>query len=71
MSISGKTVSVTKGEDAMHNSDVEYRIEESIDLTSWSPVVTHHPPHASPVISYELPLVNGSRFARLRVTRRP
>jgi autotransporter-associated beta strand protein len=69
--LSGNVLTFTKGSDAVANGDVNFMIEESGDLVSWSAVVTQNAPDASPSISYTLPTGRSKEFVRLKVTQTP
>ncbi len=70
-SLTGGVLSFTKGSEAIANGDVNYVIEESINLVAWSPVVTQNAPNASTTISYTLPTGQPKEFARLKVIQVP
>ena len=61
------TVTYTKGADAIANEDVSWVIEQSINLSSWTPVVTQAAGNASTTISYTLPTGQSKVFTRLKV----
>jgi fibronectin-binding autotransporter adhesin len=61
------TVIYTKGADAIANGDVSWVIEQSINLSTWSPMVTQAAGSASPTISYTLPTGQSKVFTRLKV----
>jgi hypothetical protein len=65
----GGVLTFTKGLDARTNGDVSYVIEQSINLSAWSPVVSQPAPDASETISYTLPVGQPKEFARLRTTQ--
>ncbi len=68
---SGGVLSFTKGSDAIANGDVNFVIEQSADLVSWTPVVTQNAPNASTTITYTLPTGQPKEFARLKVVQVP
>ena len=69
--LSGNVLAFTKGSDAIANGDVNFVIEESINLVTWAPVVTQNAPNASSTISYTLPTGLSKEFARLKVIQTP
>ncbi len=67
--LSGGTLSFTKGSEAFANGDITYEIEQSTNLGGWSVVVPNAP--LQPSISYVLPTGQSKEFARLKITRIP
>jgi autotransporter-associated beta strand protein len=72
--LSGSTITFTKGTDAIANGDVTWIIETSETLSgSWLEEVTQAPGDTTATISYNLNPVPGTpkKFARLKVVKAP
>jgi hypothetical protein len=72
--LSGNTITFTKGTDAIANGDVTWIIETSETLSgSWLAEVTQAPGDATATISYNLNPAPGTpkKFARLKVVKAP
>jgi hypothetical protein len=68
-SLSGGTLSFSKGEVANANSDAAYQIEQSADLARWIPVTPTV--NDANTISFALPPGEPRKFLRLRITLFP
>lgn len=69
-----RTITFTKGSDAIANQDVNFFIEESDDLgitDLWTEVATQTAPDASPSITHTLPAGKSKVFTRLKVVQVP
>ncbi len=64
-------VTYTKGTAAIANGDVSWIIEQSIDLTTWTPVVTQAAGNPALTITYTLPPAQPKEFARLKAVKQP
>lgn len=71
-SVTGSTLTYTKGADALANHDVSFTIEESTDLITWNVATTQLASDTTPTIAYDLATGGHSKhFVRLKVVQVP